>query len=278
MRFIITGATDGIGLSCTRSLCAEGHEVIGIARSTDNLQALQNEYSGFTGVTCDISDTESLERLGNTLQSIINDGAVDVLINNAGYGAAGPIELVSIAEWKAQYDTNVFGAVGVTQSALPFLRNAKRARIINVSSIAGSIYAPFFAPYYSSKHALENISNILRLELRDQNIDVIVVRPGAVKTGFSSKEDDMLEKFSKESPRYRESIRKMINWHKKIVLDGIEPDPVRDVILTAAQTESPKARYTIPAFPANIVVPLLKLLPTRMADALVRLLIRLLTR
>lgn len=275
MRVIITGATAGIGLSCTKSLCADGHEVIGIARGADQLQALQNEYSGFKGVPCDLSDVESLERLGAKIEAVIHDGAVDVLINNAGYGAAGPVELVPLKEWKAQFDTNVFGTIGVTQTALPFLRKAKRGRIINVSSIAGRIYVPFFAPYYSSKHAVELISNTLRVELREQNIDVVVVRPGAVKTGFAFKEDEMLERFAKKSPLYGNPIRKIINWHEKVVAAGIGPDQVRDIILTAVQAKNPKARYTIPAFPAMLVVPLLWLLPARAADALVRKITRL---
>lgn len=270
MRIVLTGATAGIGLSCVRAFCAEGHRVIGIARNEENLRSLEKELPGFTGLACDISSTASLEALGPRLEAASEGGAVDVLVNNAGYGAAGPVELVALEDWKAQFDTNVFGTIGVTQAALPLLRKASRGRIVNVSSIAGSVYAPFFAPYYSSKHALENISRTLRLELREQGIDVVVIAPGAVKTGFANHEDAMLEGYAEASPLYRPAIDRIIAWHKKLVEDGIGPEPVLATIQKAVHAERPRARYTVPAFPGVAFVAIARFLPTRAADAIIR--------
>ena len=270
MRIVITGATAGIGLGCVKTFCAEGHEVIGLARNQENLASLEKELDGFTGISCDLSDEEQLGELGPRLEQAATGGAIDVLINNAGYGAAGPVELVPLADWKAQYATNVFGTIGVTQAALPLLRRAARGRILNVSSVAGSVYAPFFAPYYSSKHALENISDTLRLELQDQGIDVIVIAPGAVKTGFSGNEDAMLERAAEASEIYRGPIRKVIAWHEQLVKDGIEAEDVVKAIREAVTSPRPSTRYTVPAFPSVAFVGIANLLPTKWADAVVR--------
>ncbi len=270
MRIVITGATAGIGLGCVHQLCAEGHEVVGIARNAENLAALEKEVSGFTGIPCDIADEESLAALGERIAAVVGDGPVDALVNNAGYGAAGPIEQVSLADWKAQFDTNVFGTIGVTQAVLPFLRKAARARIVNVSSVAGSVYAPFFAPYYSSKHALECISKALRLELRDQGIDVTVIAPGAVKTGFSSNEDAMLEAAAEASDLYRDRIRQVIAWHEDLARQGIPPETVVATIRRALHAEVPKASYVVPLFPSILFIWIARLLPTRWSDAIIR--------
>lgn len=270
MRIVITGATAGIGLGCVRAFCAEGHEVIGLARNAENLATLEKELSGFTGVRCDIADEESLAELPAALAAAVGDGPVDVLINNAGYSAAGPIELVSLPEWKAQFDTNVFGTIGVTQAVLPFLRKARRGHVINISSVAGSVYGAFFAPYFSTKHALELLSKTLRLELRSQGIDVTIVAPGAVKTGFSVNEDAMLERYASESELYRGDIEKVLAWHEGLVKGGIQPEAVVETIRKAVHADRPKARYTVPAFPSVLFIAITKFLPSRWADAIVR--------
>jgi len=270
MRIIITGATAGIGLGCVRTFCAEGHQVIGIARNAENLSTLEKELAGFTGIACDISDEGSLQSLGERIAAVVGDGPVDVLVNNAGYGAAGPVEIVPLADWKAQFDTNVFGTIGVTQATLPFLRKSGRARIINVSSVAGSVHAPFFGPYYSSKHALECISKTLRMELREQGIDVTVIAPGAVKTGFSSNEDAMLERAAAASELYRDRIRRVIAWHEDLVEDGIEPEAVVAKIGQAVHAAAPPPRFTVPVFPSVAFVAIAKLLPSRWSDAIIR--------
>ncbi len=270
MRVVITGATAGIGLSCAEKLSHDGHTVIGIARGRDTLNRLESELAGFTGLACDIADAVSLEALPGKLTEVLGDAGVDALVNNAGYGAAGPVELVPLAEWKAQFELNVFGTIGVTQAVLPHLRKANRARIVNISSIVSKIYAPFFSPYYSSKHALENITDSLRIELEPEGISVITVRPGAVKTGFANSEDAMLEEIAENSKLYRRRIARIIAWHEKIATAGVDADAVRDVILTALTAQRPRTRYTVPAFPANFVVPMLQVLPARAGDWMVR--------
>ena len=275
MRIVITGATAGIGLSCARSFCADGHQVIGIARGVENLSALEKELPGFTGIACDLADEASLAQLGDRLATAAEDGVVDALVNNAGYGAAGPIELVSLADWKAQFDTNLFGTIGVTQAALPLLRKASRPRIVNVSSVAGSVYAPFFGPYYSSKHALECVSDVLRLEVRSQGIDVSVIRPGAVQTSFSGNEDAMLERAAASSELYREPIGRILDWHKELMKDGIPPEAVVSKIREAVTAKRPRARYTVPAFPSLAFIAIAKWMPARVSDAIVRRLARL---
>ena len=275
MRIVITGATAGIGLGCARAFSNEGHQVVGIARSEQALGDLASELQSFTGIACDIADEASVATLGSRIAEAVGDETVDVLINNAAYGAAGPVELVSIEEWKAQFAVNVFGTVAVTQVVLPFLRNSSRGRIVNVSSVAGRVYVPFFAPYYSSKHALECISDVLRMELVDQGIDVVVIEPGAVKTGFANHEDAMLERYASQSELYRKSIARVVAWHKELAEDGVQPEAVVKEIQEAVRAEEPKARYVVPKLPPLAFIALAKLLPSQVTDGVIKRIVKL---
>ena len=275
MKIVITGATAGIGLGCVRAFCADGHSVIGIARSEQTLKDLESEIESFRGIPCDIADAASVSTLSSRIADAAGDQTIDVLINNAGYGAAGPVELVTIDEWKAQFDVNVFGTVAVTQVLLPFLRNSTRGRIVNVSSVAGRVYVPFFAPYYSSKHALECISDVLRMEVRDQGIEVVLVEPGAVQTGFQNHEDAMLERYASQSELYRNSIGRVVAWHKALAAEGIQPETVVETIQEAVCVNRPKTRYVVPKLPPLAFIALTKVLPSRVADNLVKRIIKL---
>ncbi|MBT8450427.1 MAG: SDR family NAD(P)-dependent oxidoreductase, partial [Deltaproteobacteria bacterium] len=263
------------GLACARAFCGEGHRVIGVARGEQTLNELAGELEGFTGIACDISDDASVAALGSRIADAVGDRTVDVLINNAGYGAAGPVELVDIKEWRAQFDVNVFGTVAVTQVVLPFLRNSTRPRIINVSSVAGRVYVPFFGPYYSSKHALECISDVLRMELSDQGIDVTLVEPGAVQTGFQDHEDAMLERYASQSELYRKSIGRVVAWHRALADDGVQPEVIVETIQAAVRAENPKVRYVVPKLPPVAFIALARLLPSRLTDRLVRRIVKL---
>jgi short-subunit dehydrogenase len=270
MRIVITGATAGIGLGCVRAFCAEGHDVIGIARGQQALSDLEAELGTFTGIPCDIADDASVAAMGARLAELTGDGPVDVLMNNAGYGAAGPVELVSIDEWKAQFSVNFFGTIAVTQVVLPFLRKSERGRILNISSVAGRVYAPFFGPYYSSKHALECISDVLRLELMDQGIDVVVIEPGAVQTGFQAHEDAMLDRYASESNLYRSAIERVVAWHRQLASEGVQPEAIVKVIQQAVRAKKPKTRYVVPKHPNQAFIAIGKIFPSRVADSLVR--------
>lgn len=275
MKIVITGATAGIGLACARAFCGEGHRVLGVARGERTLNELASELEGFTGIACDIADDASVAELGARIAEAVGDRTVDVLINNAGYGAAGPVELVDIKEWRTQFDVNVFGTVAVTQVVLPFLRNSTRPRIINVSSVAGRVYVPFFGPYYSSKHALECISDILRMELSNQGIDVTLVEPGAVQTGFQNHEDAMLERYASQSELYRNSIGRVVAWHRALADDGVQPEVIVETIQAAVGAAKPKARYVVPKLPPIAFITLARLLPSRLTDGLVRKIVKL---
>jgi len=275
MKIVITGATAGIGLGCARAFCEEGHSVIGIARTEQALNELASQLETFTGIACDIAEDASVATLSSRIADAVGDRTVDVLINNAGYGAAGPVELVTIEEWKAQFAVNVFGTVAVTQVVLPFLRNSNRARIVNVSSVAGRVYVPFFAPYYSSKHALECISDVLRMELRDQGIEVVLVEPGAVQTGFQNHEDAMLERYARQSELYRNSIGRVVAWHRALADEGVQPETIVETIQEAIRAERPKTRYVVPKLPPLAFIALARFLPSRMTDKLVRRIVKL---
>ena len=272
MQIVITGATAGIGLAAARSFCEDGHQVIGIARGAEALSKLEAELPGFSGVACDIANDLELSDLQARVAAESGEGVVDVLINNAGYGTTGPVELVPLEDWKAQYAPNVFGTIGVTQAMLPLLRKAPKARILNISSVAGSVFAPFFAPYYSTKHALNCITQCLRVELRNQGIRVVLIEPGAVKTGFANHEDAVLVQYAIKSELYRDDIDRVVAWHKDLVKQGVGAEKVVETIRKAVYAERPKNRYVVPRFPNLAFIAMARLFTSKMMDAfLVRL-------
>ena len=137
------------------------------------------------------------------------------------------------------------------------------------------MYVPFFAPYYSSKHALECISDVLRMELRDQGIEVTLVEPGAVQTGFANHEDAMLERYASQSELYRNSIGRVVAWHRALADEGVQPETIVETIQEAIRAERPKTRYVVPKLPPLAFITLARFLPSRMTDNLVRRIIKL---
>ncbi|MFB6294873.1 MAG: SDR family NAD(P)-dependent oxidoreductase, partial [Candidatus Nanohaloarchaea archaeon] len=161
------------------------------------------------------------------------------------------------------FDTNLFGMWTVTQAALPMLRD-RDGRIVNISSLAGRIAAPFWGAYAASKHAVEGFSDALRMEVAADGVDVVVVEPGPIRTGFNEQGRSNLEAYLPDSiysDRYRAVLEQEMN--------GVPPEKAGDVVATAATTPRPRPRYTV-TWQAWLGTRLARLLPTRLKDVIIK--------
>ena len=175
---LITGTAYGIGKSTAELLIEKGHIVYG-----GDILVEENLYLNDIGGTALEMDVTNQEHIDKAINQIISEqGRVDVLVNNAGLGVYGAIEDVSMEDIYYQYDVNLFGLARVTKAVLPYMREKKSGLIINISSVLGETYGPLAGWYLSTKHALEGWSDALRVELKEFDIDVVVVQPGAINT------------------------------------------------------------------------------------------------
>ena len=174
-RVLITGCSSGIGRAAAVELARRGYDVIATARKVETLHDL-NVYARFA---LDVRDES------NVRQVVDDVGDVDVLINNAGYSAWGPMEVVPLDLMQDVMDTNYFGAMRMIKAVLPSMRKRGSGCIVNVSSAGGRICGVLSGPYCASKHALEAMSEVIRMELRSFGVRVIVIEPGAIESNFS---------------------------------------------------------------------------------------------
>jgi len=238
---LITGASSGMGKVTALQLIREGHIVYGAARRVEKMQALVD--AGGHALKLDVTHDEDLVR--GVEQIIREQGRIDVLVNNAGYGSYGSVEETPIEDARRQFDVNIFGLARLTQLVIPRMRAQQSGKIINISSMGGRIYTPLGAWYHATKHALEGWSDCLRLELKQFNIDVVVIQPGAIATEFGEVLlEPMLER-SGEGP-----YRKITQAVAKATRDSYEkkgaaspPTVISNAISQAIQSSSPKTRY-----------------------------------
>lgn len=201
------------------------------------------------------------------------------VVNNAGIAIAGPLEYLPLEELRKQFEINVFGALAVTQAALPLLRRTAGARVIFMSSVSGQIAPPFVGPYASSKFALEALADALRMELSPFGIRVCVVQPGNVKTPIWQKGRDAKDELIARLPQkaiahYGDAVDALVRVTEHEERTGIEPSVVAAAVLHALTDEPPKARYPVgnpPAWQRRLA----SLLPERVRD---RMILRTVTR
>ncbi len=174
---VVTGASSGIGAAVAGRLAAAGFRVFGASR-----RAPADAADGIEHVTIDVDDDSSVR--GGVADVLRDAGRIDVLVNNAGYLCAGAVEEISIADAKAQFETNYFGVVRMTSAVLPGMRDRRRGHIITVSSLAGLVPVPYWGQYNASKFAVEGLMETLRHEVRPFGIQVAMVEPGNIKTPF----------------------------------------------------------------------------------------------
>ncbi len=184
--FLITGVNSGFGRAFAEAALAVGHRVVGTVRKPDAAAAFEQQAPGRAhAVVLDLTDFDAIAPAVATVEREI--GAVDVLVNNAGYGHEGILEESPLEEMRRQFDVNVFGAVAAIQAVLPFMRQRRRGRIVNVTSMGGYITMPGIAYYCGSKFALEGISDALAKEVAPFGIKVTALAPGSFRTDWAGR-------------------------------------------------------------------------------------------
>lgn len=261
---LITGASSGIGKVTAFKLLAEGWNVFAVARRLSRLEDLQKK--GAVIIAMDLTDEKSVSEGINIIYK--QAGTIDILINNAGYGEYGSIEEVSTEEARQQFEVNVFGLARITRMVLPRMRENRYGKIINISSMAGKATAPMGGWYHASKHAVEALSDALRLEVRQFGIDVVVIEPGAIKTEWADIAKENLLKTSGHGPyiRYAEAMAFLIDKFYA-GRKPATPEKIADIICKAVNAKKPRARY-IATNDARRFIFLKWLLPDRMFDYL----------
>ncbi|MBX2859890.1 MAG: SDR family oxidoreductase [Vampirovibrio sp.] len=270
---LITGAASGIGLSAAVTLANEGLHVFAGVRKTEDLSADALSHGNITPIFLDVTDTESIQTTVNTVNQQLGNVGLDGLINNAGIVVAGPLEWVPLSRLKTQLDVNVIGLVAVTQACLPMLRLAK-GRIINIGSISGESASPFIGPYTASKHALEAISDALRLELDAWGIRVSLIQPGSIDTPLWDKslkdaEQDAKQLVPEIYSLYQAQMETVRQSALKAKNRGIPPQEVTEQIVHSLLSPRPKSRYVV-GNDARFSK-LLNLLPTGIKDTLIKM-------
>lgn len=247
---LITGASSGMGKETAKKLIQKGHTVYTVARRIDQMQDLK-QMGGFP-LQMDVTSETDIENVVNTI--IQKETKIDVLWNNAGYGLYGSVEDVSLAEARKQMEVNVFGMAAVTQKIVPYMRKEKGGLIINTSSMGGKMYFPMGAWYHASKHAVEGLSDCLRLELKPFNIKVVVLEPGFIATEFGAVLIDHFSKISKQSA-YTDMMNKIIDGTKKASQGNgsSKPSVIADTIVKIIDSKNPKTRYRVGKFAKPMV-------------------------
>jgi NAD(P)-dependent dehydrogenase (short-subunit alcohol dehydrogenase family) len=256
---LVTGASSGIGEAAARELDRAGFTVYGTSRKA----AVVEERDGVVFLPLDVTDDESVA--GAVRAVLDRSGHIDVLVNNAGFGAAGAAEESSMEQTRAVFETNLFGSIRMTRAVLPHMREQGSGRIINVSSVLGLVPAPFMALYAASKHAIEGYSESLDHEVREYGVRVLLVEPGYTRTSFDTNAAAVDEPLPLYAPR-REALTALIG---DAVKAGDEPAVVGETIVTAATDRRPKLRY--PAGPlARRVSKLRRYVPSAVFDKQIR--------
>ena len=272
---VISGASAGIGRASAILLASKGHRVFATGRNEAALAELENAHATITGVAMDVTDQDSVRSAAASVHAALNGHAPDVLVNNAGFARVGPLELIPDDDWERQYQTNVLGLVRVTREFLPKMRERRRGRIVNISSVAGKVTLPFFAPYHSTKHAVESISDSLRHELHPHGVEVIVIEPGAVKTRFGAQEQEQIQQWIDDASAYSAQLQTLKSFHHNLHAKGADPVSVAGAIVTACENHNPAPRQVVPPLPGNVFIAIKSCLPTRIADWVIRLLTKL---
>ena len=247
---LITGGTDGLGRAAGWLLAEKGYRVFATGRSIEKRAELDrlaaSKKLALESLELDVCDDGSVSR---TVEAVLEKaGAIDVLINNAGVGLMAMVEELKPEDLRRVYETNIFGVLRMTQAVLPHMRKRKKGRILMLSSVSGFLTPPTQGAYSSSKHALEAISNALRLELYPFEIEVILIEPGYILTNFSQTASQLAQDYiegSKKSP-YAKSYAGFLEGSSSSRRESkTTPEDCARVMLEAIEASHPKARYTV---------------------------------
>lgn len=247
---LITGGTDGLGRGAAEFLAARGYRVFAGSRNAQRRAELadfaQKKNLALEVLPLDVTDDASVESAVAEVER--RAGSIDVLINNAGIAIGAVMEEISQADLHKQFETNFFGVVRVTQRVLPGMRRRRCGRIINLSSIAGKIASPLMGPYSSSKHALEAISDSMRLEVYPFGIHVVLIEPGFIPTSINRNAAELSSVYAANAEKspYRGVYQGFFKtWQQTTDASKYTPEDCARVILRAFQDTPPRARYLV---------------------------------
>jgi len=246
---IVTGSSSGIGYATSLILARNGFYTYASARNTNKSANLQStadaERLPLKLIQLDVTDDRSVKA---AVEEIISEkGRIDVLVNNAGYGLFGAFEDLSVDEIKAQFETNFFGVIRVTQHVLPIMRNGigdGGGIIVNVSSVNGHVPFPVISAYVATKFALEGLSESIAYELEPFGIKVILIEPGAIGSGFM-KGSIMSNRALDPKSAYFEFVRKVRSKISSDHENATQPEEVAKTIVQAILSEKPEFRYVV---------------------------------
>lgn len=250
---LITGASTGIGRAIALDLASRGDQVIGTVRKQEDADALlaatPEGSLAIRSLILDVTDGTSVLRAAAELEEQLQGQGLHGLVNNAGVAIAAPLEYIPIEDFQLQMEINLTGLLRTTQAFLPLVKR-ERGRVINISSIAGRLAFPLAGPYHSSKHALEGLSDVMRLEFRRYGVEVVVIQPGAIRTPIwdtaAKKASEIGEKLSRQARKdYGKLLHQVGKASAKAGEEGEDAQLCADVVRTALNAPRPRTRYIV---------------------------------
>jgi NAD(P)-dependent dehydrogenase (short-subunit alcohol dehydrogenase family) len=266
---LVTGCSSGIGRATAERLARAGWTVYATARRRSSIEEL--ERRGCRLLELDVIDEGSMRAAVETVEA--EEGAVGVLVNNAGYSQSGALETVPLDESRRQFETNVFGVLQMCQLCLPSMRRQRWGKVVNVSSMGGRFTFPGAGVYHATKHAVEAISDALRFELQAFGVHVIVVEPGLIRTRFAETAVKSIAESAGDTPYadFNAAVARATAgvYQGPVARLGGEPAAVARVIERAIAAQRPRTRYAVTPS-AKLLLALRALLPDRGWDAFLR--------
>ncbi len=265
---LITGCSSGIGEATAIKLRQAGWTVYATARRPETLTEL--ERGGCRTLALDVTDEASMQQAVQTVTD--HEGAVGVLINNAGYSQSGAVETISPEDVRRQFETNVFGLIRMSQLVLPGMRAQRWGKIVNIGSMGGRLTFPGGGLYHATKYAVEAISDAMRFEVRGFGVDVILIEPGLIVTRFgeaahasvATSHDGPYADFNRHVGQTTENVYK-----GPMAKLGGPPEKVAETIAKALASKKPRARYPVTPS-AHLAITQRRLLPDAAWDRIMR--------
>jgi NAD(P)-dependent dehydrogenase (short-subunit alcohol dehydrogenase family) len=262
---LITGCSSGIGRAIAERLVAGGHRVYATARRPESIAPLAER--GCETLALDVTDDDSMREAVARVEEA--EGAVGVLVNNAGYGQSGAIEATPIDAVRKNFETNLFGYIRMAQLVLPGMRRQGFGRIVNMSSVAGRVTMPGSGPYSATKFAIEAMSDALRFEVRGFGVDVALIEPGPIRTAFTSTANAGMPDADGAYAEYHATVAKADAEADQSKLLAGDPEDVAKAVERAITARRPHARYRV-TVPARLLPAMRRVLSDRAFDAFLR--------
>jgi NADP-dependent 3-hydroxy acid dehydrogenase YdfG len=266
---LITGCSSGIGHATAGRLAADGWKVYATARKRKSISDLKDR--GCVTLALDVTDEESM----NTAVAAVTDaeGAVGVLVNNAGYSQSGAVESVPLDQVRRQFATNVFGLIRMCQLVLPGMREQRWGKIVNIGSMGGRLTFPGGGIYHATKYSVEALSDALRFEVRGFGVDVMLIEPGLIVTAFGETASASVQGTAELGPyeRFNSHVAKLTEaaYEGPLAKLGAGPEAVANTIAKALTAGRPKPRYPVTPS-AHLMINQRRFTPDRLWDAMMR--------